>query len=200
MLMPEPYHSEHDTYLANYLGTGEAKIIGRGREVEGRRKDGSVFPMILEVGEMWVGGRCMFAGLATDITERKRAEEALRESEERFRTLYEKTPVMVHSIDRDARLISVSDYWLEVMGYERDEVLGRSIVEFYTDEARQYAEEIALPQFFKTGSNKDVPLQIVKKNGDIMDILLSATAQYDQEGEFDHSLAVMIDVTERKRA
>ena len=131
---------------------------------------------------------------------RKRAEEALRESEERFRTLHEKPPVMVHSIDRDARLISVSDYWLEILGYERDEVLGRSIVEFYTDEARQYAEEIVLPQFFKTGFNEDVPLQIVKKNGDILDILLSATAQYGQEGEFDHSLAVMIDVTERKRA
>ncbi|MFQ5619756.1 MAG: PAS domain S-box protein, partial [Rhodospirillales bacterium] len=138
--------------------------------------------------------------IETDITERKRAEEALRTSEERFRTLYEKTPVMVHSIDRNARLISVSDYWLEVLGYERDEVLGRSIVEFYTDEARQYTEEIALPQFFKTGSNKDVPLEIVKKNGDIMDILLSATAQYDEKGDFDHSLAVMIDVTERKRA
>ena len=136
----------------------------------------------------------------TDITEQKRAEEALRESEERYRTLHEKTPVMVHSIDRDARLISVSDYWLEILGYERDEVLGRSIVEFYTDEARQYAEEIALPQFFKTGSSEDVPLQIVKKNGDILDILLSATVQYGQEGEFDHSLAVMIDVTERKRA
>ncbi len=54
--------------------------------------------------------------------------------------------------------------------------------------------------FFKTGSNKDVPLQIVKKNGEIMDILLSAMAQYDQEGNFSDSLAVMIDVTERKRA
>jgi diguanylate cyclase (GGDEF)-like protein/PAS domain S-box-containing protein len=144
-----------------------------------------------------IGTAAHLAGIAV---ERKRAEEARRESDERYRTLYEKTPVMVHSIDRDARLISVSDYWLEILGYERDEVLGHSIVEFYTAEARQYAEEIELPHFFKTGASNDVPLQIVKKNGDIMDILLSATAQYDQEGEFDHSLAVMIDVTERKRA
>ena len=153
-------------------------------------------------GIAWLAVEAYRRGVETKIEAEALGEalDALRESEKRFRTLYEKTPFMMHSIDRDTRLISVSDYWLEVMGYERDEVLGRRIVEFYTDEARQYAEEIALPQFFKTGSNKDVPLQIVKKNGDIMDILLSATAQYDQEGEFDHSLAVMIDITERKRA
>jgi len=169
-------------------------------EFQGVKKDGSRFWLETRLRVINWQGKPAIQSNVTDITERKRAEEALRESEERYRTLYQKTPVMVHSIDRDARLINVSDYWLETLGYEREEVLGRSIVEFYTENARRYAEDIALPLFFKTGTNKDVPLQIVKKNGEIMDVLLSATAQYDHDGTFSHSLAVLIDVTERKRA
>ncbi len=82
MLMPSPNHERHDSYLANYLRTGERKIMGIGREVVGRRKDGTTFPMDLSVSEVAVGGRRMFTGLVHDVTERKRAEEALRKSQE----------------------------------------------------------------------------------------------------------------------
>ncbi len=85
MLMPEPYRSGHDGYIGNYLHTGQAKIIGIGREVEGRRKDGSTFPMDLAVSEFRIGARRFFTGIVRDITERKRAEEELRASEERLR-------------------------------------------------------------------------------------------------------------------
>jgi len=72
MLMPEPYSREHDGYLQRYLFTGERKVIGLGREVEGRRKDGSTFPMELAVSQMNVHGKIMFTGIVRDITERKR--------------------------------------------------------------------------------------------------------------------------------
>jgi PAS domain S-box-containing protein len=78
VLMPSPYREEHDTYVRNYLATGQKKIIGIGREVVGRRKDGSTFPMDLGVSEVRVGGRRLFTGIVRDVSERKRAEEQLR--------------------------------------------------------------------------------------------------------------------------
>ncbi len=83
LLMPEPYRGEHDAYLRNYLRTGKAKIIGIGREVVGRRKDGSIFPMDLAVSEMFVGRRRLFAGIVRDLTERKRMERQVLEISDR---------------------------------------------------------------------------------------------------------------------
>ncbi|MFQ5443799.1 MAG: PAS domain S-box protein, partial [Nitrospinales bacterium] len=88
MLMPEPYHSQHDSYLENYLRTGMATVIGAEREVLGKRKDGTTFPMELSVSEMNLEERRLFIGIARDITERKKAEEKLRASKEQMRKLY----------------------------------------------------------------------------------------------------------------
>jgi PAS domain S-box-containing protein len=79
MLMPSPHRERHDGYLEHYLRTGEKRIIGIGREVQGQRRDGSVFPMELAVAEMQVSGRRMFTGLVRDITARKHMENRLRE-------------------------------------------------------------------------------------------------------------------------
>jgi PAS domain S-box-containing protein len=80
LLMPEPYRSEHDVYIANYLRTGQQRIIGIGREVAGQRKDGSTFPAELAVSEAFLGDRRVFVGIVRDVSERKQAERALQES------------------------------------------------------------------------------------------------------------------------
>ena len=81
LLMPEPFRSRHDQYLASYLHTGQKKIIGIGREVEGRRRDGAVFPMELSVSEFRLGERRMFTGIVRDITRRKQLEAQLLQAQ-----------------------------------------------------------------------------------------------------------------------
>lgn len=84
LLMPDNYRIEHDSYLANYLNTGVKKIIGIGREVSGRRKDGAIFPIHLAVSEYYAGDKRYFTGIIHDLSDRKHVEEALRESERRL--------------------------------------------------------------------------------------------------------------------
>ena len=75
MLMPSPDHEAHDGYLAQYLDTGAAKIIGVGRQVTGRRRDGTTFPLHLSVGEMSIKGERKFTGMLHDLSERMRLDE-----------------------------------------------------------------------------------------------------------------------------
>jgi two-component system sensor kinase FixL len=97
LLMPAPYHDEHDGYLARYHATGKPKIIGIGREVRGQRKDGSTFPLHLSVGEMTVGGQRKFTGILHDLSERVRMEERLR-AQASLATLGEMAAVIAHEV------------------------------------------------------------------------------------------------------
>ena len=142
----------------------------------------------------------LYRKASVDILKRQAAEQALRVGEERYRSLYHHTPAMLHSIDTNGRLVSVSDYWLEILGYEREAVVSRNLTDFFTESSRRYAQETVFPEFFKTGFCKDIPYQFVKKNGDIIDVLLSAITDRGGTGKAVRSLAVSIDVTERKRA
>jgi len=74
LLMPEPYSSEHDAYMQDYIRTGRKKIIGIGREAVAKRKDGSVFPVDLAVGEVFIGSTRLFTGIICDITARKKSD------------------------------------------------------------------------------------------------------------------------------
>ena len=141
----------------------------------------------------------LYQQASIEIRQRKAAEEALRESDARYRSLYNNTPAMLHSINRDGQIVSVSNYWSEVLGYSEEDVLGRKLTDFFTEESKEYAEQIFFPAFFKSGYCTDIPYQIFKKNGQIIDILLSAIADRDEKGEIIRTLAVSIDVTERNR-
>ena len=97
MLMPSPYHEEHDTYLARHLATGHARILGSGREVEGLRKDGTTFPMHLSIGQITIDGARKFTGILHDRTARVKMEEQLQEQTALAR-LGEMAAVIAHEV------------------------------------------------------------------------------------------------------
>jgi PAS domain S-box-containing protein len=138
--------------------------------------------------------------LQKEIREREILERALRASESQYRLLYENTPAILHSLDCNSRIISVSDQWIEILGYERSEVLGQPITDFMTDEARSRALEGHVPPFFGTSHDQTLTAQLVKKNGQVIDVMLRSTAERSVDGEVIGSLAAAVDITEMKRA
>ena len=114
VLMPEPYSGQHDGYLQRYADTGERRVIGTGRVVVGRRKDGSTFPMELSVGEMNAGNKRYFTGFVRDLTERQEAQQRLQELQaelihmSRFTALGEMASTLAHELNQP--LTAVASY------------------------------------------------------------------------------------------
>ncbi len=127
ILMPEPDHSQHDQYIENYLRTGEAKIIGKGREVLGKKKDGSVFPFLLSISEVQLQDKLIFTGIIHDISGLKKAEAALRESENKINSIIKAAVDGIITIDTRGIMEMVNPSAAKLFGYDEAELLGKSV-------------------------------------------------------------------------
>ena len=126
-LMRSPDHEAHDTYLSRYLETGAAKIIGVGRQVTGRRRDGTTFPLHLSVGEMSIHGERKFTGMLHDLSERMRLHEELRASEARWRSVIESAVDGIVVIDAHGRIEAFNPAAERLFGHQEREVIGRNV-------------------------------------------------------------------------
>ncbi|MEJ2040377.1 MAG: response regulator, partial [Desulfosarcinaceae bacterium] len=139
-------------------------------------------------------------GCGRDVTREKRTEKALQDSERRYRNLYNNTPVMLFSVNREDHLTSASNLWLELMGYQRDEVIGRHMFDFFTSESRRDAMESAFREFYKSGRMTNHHFFLSAKNGTVREVLLSAIAERDTHGNYAGALAFAVDLTETRQA
>jgi PAS domain S-box-containing protein len=109
--------------------------------------------------------------------------------------LTENFPLMVHSIDKDGKIVFANQRWLDKLGYSSEEVIGKHSTEFLSQTSQKFAKDVSLPLFFKYGSIKDLPYEMVTKNGEIIFVLLSASSVNDEDGNFKYSLAFVTDIT-----
>lgn len=152
MIMPEPYHSHHDSYLANYLTSGERKVIGIGREVLAKRKDGSIFDMELGVSELTQNGQTMFVGTLRDITDQKKANTA-KEQAARLNAIMNTVIDGLVTIDEKGTIETFNEAAERIFGYQQKDVIGNNVKMLMPDPYQGHHDDY-LSNYLNTGNKK----------------------------------------------
>jgi len=197
-LMPEYLRHLHKAGLKRYLETGEKHLNWSGIELPGLHKDGYEVPVEIAFSEYVKDGRPIFTGIIRDITERKRAEEALRESEERFAKAFRASPdgLLIARVS-DGAILEVNDSFAALSGYDRDELIGKStiLLGLYVDPSdRQRALAILKERNYV----RDFEFKVRRKSGEARLITFSAEP-LELRGERCW-LTIVRDITEQKQA
>jgi len=213
-------HPEDRARVAQAVAAGVAYVI----EARLRRQDGAFRWHVIRAAPL--GERGMLAWLATaadiddvrraderldrqvaerterlhaQIAERARVQSVLSDSEARYRALYNRTPMALHSVDAAARIIDVNDYWCQLFGYARDEVLGHALPEFMTEDSAQRYRADAWPDMASSGGTvRTFEYRFRKRSGEVFHGRLSSRGEWDAQGGFVRTWAATADITVQK--
>ena len=179
----------------------EGRDIDKGDETTIRRKDGQARIIAWHSRNLvdQEGNTLGSVALARDVTEQRQAEEALRESEERFRQFFENEPAYCYMVSPQAILLDVNRAALEALGYRKEELVGKPLHVIYPPESLPITERL-FQRWKETGELRDEEITIITKQGERRTVILNADAVRDKDGRLLHSLSVQQDITERKRA
>jgi len=140
----------------------------------------------------------MIESISREITERRKAEASLHQSEEKYLDLYQNAPDGYHSIGPDGTFIEVNNTWLRMFDYERDEVIGKKkLTDLLTDDGMKIFQE-TFTQLKSKGSVENIEYEIKRKDGTFLPVVLNATAIYDKDGNFLRTRSILRDNSERK--
>ena len=193
MLMPSPTRDAHDQYISSYLNTGEKKIIGIGREVVARRKDGSLFPIYLSIGELWLQGRRLFVGVTHDLTRRKQtAEKVLTLS-----SAVDQSPTAVLIADKEGVIQYVNESFVKLTGYSAHELVNGTprVLSSQHTAPEQYRR---LWRTIGEGREWRGEIENRRKDGSLYWALETIKPLRDASGKITHYLAIQEDITRRK--
>ncbi len=195
ILMPQPYCDEHDTYISNYVASGEAKIIGIGREVSCRRKDGTLFPADLTVSEVDHLG--IFTGIIRDISDRKEVERSLHREHELNESIINTAHAIILVMDPQGKIVRFNPFFEEVTGFTLEEARGKDWFEMFVSEPDRDQLRERFVAFLEQTSIWENMNPIITKSG--QERLIAWWSKTLTNGEVTGVLSIGQDITELKR-
>jgi diguanylate cyclase (GGDEF)-like protein/PAS domain S-box-containing protein len=197
-IIPLRYRGAHKVGLRHFLATGEGPVLNKRLELAALHRDGHEFPIELSISATSSGGSHLFSAFVRDITERHRAEEDLRASEERYRQIVETAFEGVWVIDSNNLTTFVNQRLADMLGYAREEMLGKPVLDFMEPDAR--AAFAANRDGRQQARQPEHEFRFRRKDGTELWVLLESSPDLDAAGTYRGSLAMVTDVTERRRA
>ena len=196
-LAPPRFREASRKGVAHFVTTGEGEAIGTTRELVALHKSGTEFPIELSLSAMRVNGKWQATGIARDITQRKQAEQALRNSTLFARSLIEASRDPLTAIGRDGKIIDVNEAAVRMTGVPREGLIGSdySIYVSEPEKARAGMQEVYVKGFVI-----DFPAAVLHTSGKVTDVLFNTSFIRDASGEVAGALAIARDITERKQS
>jgi PAS domain S-box-containing protein len=202
MLMPSPYHKEHDGYLNNYLHTGVKKIIGIGREVSGQRKNGSKFPLRLSISEVVLPNRRVFTGIVQDLSKEKAAEQALRQEKERAQMYFDLANTINVVLDKNGMVIQLNKIGESLLGRTEAELAELNWFEQVVNPDQQKKIKAIFQQLMEGNIETLDYLEysIVTRNNVTRLVAWRSALIRDEQQQVVSALSSGIDITEQRAA
>jgi two-component system sensor kinase FixL len=193
ILMPQPYRREHDGYVQRYLKTGNPRIIGIGREVVGRKSDGTEFPIELSVGEIQQAAKRGFVGIIRDITRRKQDEERLRQQEQGLQLIFQNAATAIATFDLSGQCLVSNRAWVDLLGYPEADLRRMNIRSMLhpDDPDQDLARQLQNVGFEGYRSER----RLLHRDGSVVNVLLQAGIIRDANNQPMLMVVEMVDRT-----
>jgi len=200
ILMPAPHAGQHDGYIGRYMRTGEAKIIGIGREVMAQRKDGTQFPIRLSISEVELDNRRLFTGIVHDLTQQKNAEAALQREKERAQRYLNIANTLIVILDQDGKIKLINDKGCKTLEVAHEEAIGKDWVDHFIPDS--YRSEVKVV-FRALMDGRDIAYYenyIQSSSGKQHLVAWHNTLLRNEEGDITGTLSSGIDISAQREA